>query len=123
MKTLHDKISVIQSAATQEEAFRLFNELMRDYGYTNNVYTLMNDHPSIGQKAFHGVATSYPQDWLDFYNARNYQQVDAVWERLLRSPTPFFWGELIDRLKDDGRMLEERLKASLRVMDEAEDAG
>lgn len=123
MKNIEDKICLIQSASSQEEAFKRFNDIMQEYGYNNNVYTLMNDHPSIGQKAFHGLATTYPKDWLDFYNARQYQNVDAVWERLLKSPTPFFWTELVNRLKGANNISEDYLKNSIKVMNEAQDAG
>lgn len=123
MKNLQDKIYLIQTASSQEEAFARFNDIMQEYGYNNNVYTLMTDYPSIGQKANHGLATTYPQDWLDFYNSRKYQTVDAVWERLLKSPTPFFWKEHVDRLKNDNKASEDYVKQSLKVINEAEDAG
>ena len=123
MKTLEDKIALVQTAASQEEAFARFNDAMLDYGYDSNVYTLLTDHPSIGLKSTHGLAASYPQDWLDHYNARAYQQADPVWQRLLQSPTPFFWGDVMERIKADASIPDEKRKAALLVMNEAADAG
>lgn len=123
MKTLEDKIAFIQSAPTQSEAFHRFNNAMLDYGYDSNVYTLLSDHPSIGLKSTHGLAASYSREWLNHYNERQYQKVDPVWQRLLQSPTPFFWGDVIDRIRADSRIPEERAKAALKVMNEATEAG
>ncbi|WP_123193480.1 helix-turn-helix transcriptional regulator [Pannonibacter phragmitetus] len=123
MNTLGDKVFLIQSADSQDEAFGTFNALMLDYGYDSNVYTLLTDHPSIGEKSTHGLAASYPQDWLDFYNARQYQGIDPVWQRLLQSPTPFFWGDVLDRLRGGSGLTDEQVRESLRMMDEAAEAG
>lgn len=120
MLTLEDKVSLIQSALSQTEAFGLFNALMLDYGYDSNVYTLLTDHPSIGEKSTHGLAASYPQDWLEIYNARQYQGIDPVWQRLLQSPTPFFWGDVLDRVRGS---TGDQVQKSLRMMDEAAEAG
>lgn len=123
MRSLGDKISLIQSAPTQEAAFGRFNTAMLDYGYDSNVYTLLTDHPSIGEKSTHGLAASYPQDWLEFYNARRYQNVDPVWQRLLQSTAPFFWGDVLDRLRGSRDIADEQKTRSLRMMEEAAEAG
>lgn len=121
--SLQDKIARIEAAPTQGDAFRHFNALMLDYGYDSNVYTLLTDHPSIGLKSTHGLIASYPQSWIEFYNARRYQQADPVWQRLLQSPLPFFWGDVVDGLKHRTDLSEEAVKASLQVMNEATEAG
>ena len=123
MSDLEATIKHIQSSLTAEEAFAHFNKAMADYGYNNNCYTLMNDHPSVNQKAYHGLATSYPEDWLNYYKEREYQKVDAVWNRLLQRPTPFFWRDVIEGQKKDSSVAEEKRKLSEQVMNEAEDAG
>lgn len=122
-ETLQDKVVLIQEAETQEESFARFTNALTHYGYTNNCYTLMNDHASLNQKAYHGLATSYPQDWMDHYNSNNYQDVDMVWERLLARPTPFFWSDLMDQAQKSNTFDKDRLDASLKVIREGEDAG
>ena len=123
MGLLEDKALLIQSAQSQEEAFRRFNAAMLDYGYDSNVYTLLTDHPSIGEKSTHGLAASYPQDWLEFYNANRYQNVDPVWRRLLQSTAPFFWGDVLDQLRASRDVPDEQKATSLRMMEEAAEAG
>lgn len=123
MKSLEDKVSLIQSAKTKVEAFSHFNRLMLEYGYDSNVFTLLTDHPSIGERSTHGLAASYPQDWIDHYNERGFQAIDPVWQRHLRTTAPFFWADAVDAFKADNVLSEEQLKASLRMMDEAAEAG
>jgi DNA-binding CsgD family transcriptional regulator len=123
MKTLRDRTVLIQTASSQNEAFLRFNEAMGEYGYNNNVYTMMTDHASIGEAAFHGIATTYPEAWLKFYKEQNYKHIDAVWTRLMKSPLPFFWSDLMADMKRDVGIPEKQLAASVRLMHEAEDAG
>lgn len=123
MSMLEDKVTLIQSAETQEEAFARFSDIMRDYGYGSNVYSLMTDHPSIGLKSTHGLVDTYPRDWLDYYNEQRYQRDDPVWQRLLQSPTPFFWGDVIDQIRADDSFPEERKKVAFRILNEGADAG
>ncbi|RIV79909.1 LuxR family transcriptional regulator [Aurantiacibacter xanthus] len=123
MKALEDRIAQVLTADTAEEAFARFNAAMLDYGYDSNVYTLLTDHPSLGLSSTHGLAASYPAEWLDHYKANIYQKVDPVWQRLLESPTPFFWGDAVDRLAFASGVAEETKAAALRVMNEAAEAG
>ena len=123
MGTLEDRVSLIRSASTQVDAFRRFNDAMLEYGYDSNVYTLLTDHPSIGEKSTHGLAASYPQDWLRHYKERRYHQIDPVWQTLLRTTAPFFWGDVLDQIKASRGLPEERVNASVRMMEEAAEAG
>ncbi|MET1412955.1 autoinducer binding domain-containing protein [Roseibium sp. HPY-6] len=119
MSDLEKAVLEIQAADSNESAFSAFNGAIQRYGYNNACYTLMTDHMSIDQPAFHGHATSYPEDWLKFYNEQNYQVIDAVWHRLLQSPTPFFWNAHVDHVVRD----PEALGLAKKVMNEAEEAG
>ena len=123
MSTIEDAIKSIQEAQTPEEAFLCFNQTMEQYGYNNNCYTFMNDHVSLNKKAHHGLATSYPEDWIKYYNEKEYQKVDTVWEHLLDRRSPFFWQDVIEKQKHNNSIDENRLKLSQKVMNEAEDAG
>lgn len=123
MSFLESSIHKIQSASTQEEAFEHFNYALGQLGYTRNVYTLMNDHHSIGQKAYHGLASTFPEDWLSYYNRNKYQEIDGVWHRLLASNTPFFWKNCIEDLMRNPKLPEKKIKGMKKVMNLAEDAG
>ena len=123
MSQIEAAIKSIQEASSQEEAFLHFNHAMEKYGFNNNCYTLMNDHPSIEQEAFHGLATSYPEDWIKYYNEKEYQKVDVVWDRLLQNPTPFFWNDVLETHKKSDSVEEERKISSEKVIMEAQEAG
>jgi DNA-binding CsgD family transcriptional regulator len=115
MKDLERYVERIVASQTTQEAFGIFCEAMREHGYDRITYSLVNDHPSLGLSSQHGLATSYPEDWMEHYAAHNFALIDPVTQRVLSKRTPFFWSETTAKL--------DRLSASLRMMNEAADAG
>ena len=115
MKDLERYVERIVASQTTQEAFGIFCEAMRQHGYDRITYSLVNDHPSLGLSSKHGLATSYPDDWMKHYAAHNFSLIDPVTERVLTKRTPFFWSDTTAKL--------DRLSASLRMMNEAADAG
>lgn len=85
----------------------------------------MTDHPSIERFAYDGFSTPSAQDWLVYYTANDYRSVDPVWAKLLTEPAPFFWSksELIDQIKRDRNIPEEKRNTSLRLVRECAEAG
>ena len=122
MVNLESVIEAIQCSEDLDEAFSHLNQVLQKYGYNNACYTLMTDHPSIDQKAFHGLATSYPEDWLNYYNEKEYQENDAVWIRLLDNTTPFFWQDAMKTREKDQTIDPNSLLLSKKIMNEAEEA-
>ncbi|MEP4150965.1 MAG: autoinducer binding domain-containing protein, partial [Lentilitoribacter sp.] len=122
MRDLEKILEGLQSALSREEAFSVLNQSIIQYGYSNVCYTLMTDHPSINQSAYHGLATSYPEDWIKHYNENEYQKYDAVWQRLLRSTTPFFWNDTLSILKKDNSQNPQAFLMSEKIIREAEEA-
>ena len=115
MKDLERYVERIVASQTAREAFDVFCEAMRHRGYDRIAYSLVNDHPSLGLSSKHGLATSYPEDWMKYYAAHNFSLIDPVTRRVLTKRTPFFWSDATAKL--------DRLSASLRMMNEAADAG
>lgn len=91
-------IDLINSAKTPEEAFSYFCTILAESGYDRIIYTLVTDHPSLDLPKQHGLVTSYPEDWMKYYNENNYMSVDPVVQKVLTSRTPFFWSELVNDL-------------------------
>lgn len=87
-------IEYISSSENVEIAFSRYSEILKNDGYDKAVYTLITDHPSLNLPATHGIATSYPQDWLEHYNEKLYFHEDPVVIRGSRNRTPFFWDDL-----------------------------
>lgn len=115
MKRLEQYIELINSAQTAEEAFERFASVMKGYGYDRVAYSLITDHPSLNLPRQHGLATSYPEDWMKFYNEKNYMEIDPVTNRCMNSRKPFFWSDITAE--------PSLTKPSLQLMNEAEDAG
>lgn len=115
MKNLESYIEQINTAGTPDEAFARFCAIMQRHGYDRIAYSLITDHPSLGLNRQHGLATSYPQDWMNVYTEKNYMEVDPVTRRCLQSRKPFFWNDVV---------AEPTIAApSLNLMREAQDAG
>ena len=115
MKDLERYVERIVTSQTKEEAFEAFCDAMRQHGYDRIAYSLVNDHPSLGLPSQHGLATSYPEDWMKYYAARKFSLIDPVTRQVLTSRTPFFWSDVTAKL--------DRRLPSLQMMDEAADAG
>jgi DNA-binding CsgD family transcriptional regulator len=115
MKDLERYIERIVASQTTQEAFDNFCDAMRKHGYDRIAYSLVNEHPSLGLSSKHGLATSYPEDWMKHYAAHNFSVIDPVTQRVLTKRTPFFWSDTTAKL--------DRVSPSLRMMDEAADAG
>lgn len=123
MTDLTSIVESIQSSSSADLAFEQFNSYIQDHGFDNAIYTLLNDHNSIGQKRWHGLSTSYPEDWVKHYNQNSYYDDDPVWWRLMQSTSPFYWTEALSlHVRVFGNDSPIALKA-LRLMREAEDAG
>ncbi len=115
MKKLGQYIEIINSSKSPEEAFEHFCGIMKEHGYDRVAYSLVTDHPSLGLPRQHGLATSYPDDWMKYYKEKHYMQIDPVTLRVLASRKPFFWSDVT---------ADPDLSApSSQLMNEAQEAG
>lgn len=78
MKDLERHVELIVGSQTAQEAFDDFCDAMRQHGYDRIAYSLVNDHPSLGLSSKHGLATSYPEDWMKHYAAHKFSLIDPV---------------------------------------------
>ena len=115
MKDLERHVERIVTSETTQEAFEHFCDAMRQHGYDRITYSLVNDHPSLGLSSQHGLATSYPEDWMKHYAARKFSLIDPVTRQVLMSRTPFFWSDVTAKL--------DRLLPPRQMMELASDAG
>ncbi len=83
-------------------------------GIETFLISLLNDHPSFGLPARHGIIRSYPEDWMKHYFKQSYERIDPV--RLECSKVgAFSWDEL---MKQERFSYKQR-----RMMNEAAEAG
>ncbi|WP_346911233.1 autoinducer binding domain-containing protein [uncultured Roseibium sp.] len=116
-------IEEIQRSRSSAEAFKVFTRAVEQYGYDKVCFTLMTDHPALGLQAFHGFATSYPDDWMSHYMERDYYASDPVVYRCFQNPSPFFWEDAVTEQSRDPASDDKALITSRRLMNEASDAG
>lgn len=94
MNDLGHHIEAINRADTIEEAFSYFCKVMEGHGYSQVAYSLVTDHISLGLSKMHGLATSYPEDWMKYYTEKEYLPDDPVVIKVKESFAPFFWEDL-----------------------------
>lgn len=113
----------IQNAASGALAFEELNRSIARYGYNRATYSFLTDHASIGEKALHGVSTSYPDDWLKYYGERDYFSIDPVISRMLAKPGAFFWDDAVEAVRRDQRLDAAAIAQRSAMMQEAVEVG
>lgn len=88
-------IELINSSQTPEQAFEKFCAIVGRYGYDRIAYSLVTDHPTLDLPQQHGLATSYPDDWMKYYREKRYERVDPVTRKVLDCNPPFFWSSVM----------------------------
>lgn len=89
----------IRQAETVEDAFGILQRHLTELGIDRTVYSLMTDFRSIGLPAGHAILGNYPDDWMNYYREKNYEDVDPVRKILMLTNEPFRWSDL-ERYKD-----------------------
>lgn len=84
----------MRDATEVDEAFALFRRHLDAMGFDMALYSLLTDFRSIGLKAGHGVLYNYPQEWMDWYFERSYQEIDPVIQLGFRARDAFDWAKM-----------------------------
>lgn len=112
---LGSTIELLSSAKNADEAFFIFAKAVAQYGFDRVSYTLCTDHISLGLPKKHGLSTSYPEDWMHFYQEKKYMNVDPVVDAVFKTRVPFFWDHVTNKF--------DKNTPQYKLMKEAEDAG
>jgi DNA-binding CsgD family transcriptional regulator len=123
MTKLQSAAEAILNTQTQEEAFAEYCAFVSDHGYDKAVFSLMTDHPSIGEKALHGFLTVYPEDWMKHYRQYNCHEVDPVFQLIISRPGAFFWSQAISKLSQTPRFQGRVRNEWQKLLRDAADAG
>ena len=108
-------IERLSTAKNADEAFFIFSQAVAQYGFDRVSYTLCTDHISLGLPKKHGLSTSYPEDWMKFYQEKKYMDVDPVVDTVFKTRLPFFWDHVTNKF--------DKNTSQYKMMKEAEDAG
>lgn len=102
----------MREAASGDAAFGVFRRHLEGMGLDMALYSLLTDFRSIGMKAGHGVLYNYPQEWMDWYLERSYQEFDPVIRIGFSAREAYRWDQLDRHL--DLSPAQERLMAESR---------
>lgn len=115
-KTFEDFIAKTSEAETPEEVFLVFQDALQSLGFDRVIYSLITDHPSLNQKAGHGLQRNYPEDWMKYYAANGYEKKDPVPRYAFKTARPFTWGWLTDSVPltdEEKRVMNEAAESKL----------
>lgn len=112
---IEDFIHVSNQANDADDLFQIFTRELTNLGLDRAIYTFLTDRPFFKIKAQHGVVRNYPEDWMKYYNEKNYKEHDPVYNTAIVSRRPFTWKGLVEKTAIK--------KKSKQVMDEAVEAG
>lgn len=100
-----------------EDAFNLLEKTLCTLGFDRVVYSLITDHPSLQLRRGHGILRNYPEDWMKYYYANNYFEIDPVIKIIKQTNGPFLWNKLPELKKglekDEHILMEEAKEAKL----------
>jgi DNA-binding CsgD family transcriptional regulator len=92
--SLEGFIEETNRAESSLDVSALFGAALKSLGYDRFCYSLITAHPSLGLEAGHGVAKNYPDDWMAYYQAKQYHRIDPVPQQALADSRPFTWDSL-----------------------------
>ncbi len=91
---IEDFIVHSHSAVNVDQLFALYQRAMSELGYDRVVFSLMTDHPSINRKAGHGIASNYPDDWMQYYVEQEFEALDPVRAGMYATAGTFVWSDM-----------------------------
>ncbi|MES9991848.1 MAG: LuxR family transcriptional regulator [Candidatus Thiodiazotropha sp.] len=94
---IEDAIDDMQNAAGVERLFDVYSRAAESYGYDRVLMALLSDHPRLQQSAQHGVLSSYPEEWVEYYLSQGYDEDDPVKIEIQRGVSPFSWNQLLQQ--------------------------
>lgn len=102
-------------AKTKEEVYQHFQTTLANLGYDRLTYCYATDQPKLNRKAEFGIVSTYPQEWLEYYNQSNFMAHDPIVKQLFLTNGAFAWESIVSKL--------ELTEVQLKIMNEAENVG
>ena len=110
-----DFVELSNGSHTGDQLALHFGKSLQELGIDGFVYSLVRGSFSNGEKIHFGVAGSYPQEWVKYYNENGYVEHDPTFRRIVREKGVFTWKSLFSA--------QNLTKKEQQVLSEAEDAG
>ncbi|MGB9153139.1 MAG: autoinducer binding domain-containing protein [Alphaproteobacteria bacterium] len=110
-----DFIQQSNECSSRENLVKIFETALCEYGINSFIYSRMRSRFASTDNVLHGVACSYPEDWMKHYAANNYLQYDPTYRYVAHKSGVVAWKTLQE--------MQELSEKEKLVMNEAEDAG
>lgn len=101
MLNLEQCLYDMREAQTVDQAFQALQSHLDTIGLDRSLYCLMTDMTSLSLPAGHGILGTYPEEWMDYYRAKNYEAIDPVRKILILSNNPFRWADMPQHMELD----------------------
>lgn len=99
-----------------KKSFDIFAKACCYVGLDRIVYSLVTPHDTIGYEAGHAIVGNYPDEWMNHYRKKRYEQIDPVIKHIKSAEGIFRW----EHLKSYGLLENEK---ETKLMEEAHEAG
>ena len=77
-----------------DKSFKILSKACSTVGLDRLVYSLVTPHDSIDMPAGHAIVGNYPDDWMQHYHKKRYEQIDPVIKHIKQSEGIFKWDDL-----------------------------
>ena len=94
--SLEEFIFNTNKAETVDLLFQDFKSAMGELGFDRLLLALMNAHPTLKKEAEHGVVKNYPDDWVNYYLAQSYDEIDPIRILSFTRTGAYTWDEIIE---------------------------
>lgn len=95
--TLEDFIEASNKTGSIDELFEVYKRAMAELGFDRLIFSLMTDHEAIHRRAGHGIMLNYPDDWMKYYVAKGFENIDPVRQYMYSAPSIFTWAGMMQR--------------------------
>lgn len=89
-----DYLNDANNAQTVEDLFSVFIRTVKKHGLDRAIFSLATDHRDIGETSGLGIIHNYPEDWLKYYDERDYDKIDPVLTYGVTRVSAFTWKEI-----------------------------
>jgi DNA-binding CsgD family transcriptional regulator len=99
-----------------DKSFAILSKACATVGLDRLVYSLINPHNTINMEAGHAIVGNYPEDWMQHYTKKRYEQIDPVIKYIKQYEGIFRWDdlELLNAINNEKELV---------LMNEAKEAG
>lgn len=94
IRSFEEFVEKTKDTDSADTLFGIYLEAIKNHGLDRAIFMLVTDHKDIGQKAGVGVIHNYPEDWMKYYLAHDFDKIDPVTIYGLSQLEAYTWQEM-----------------------------